>query len=69
MNSILVLGSVLNKPNILFLMSDSMDGRVLDPTSPVSSRLELPHLRRLAALGTNNAELAAGHVHTLVLRL
>ena len=42
-----------NKPNILFLMSDSMDGRVLDPTSPVSQRMELPHLRRLAAQGTN----------------
>jgi hypothetical protein len=39
--------------NILFLMCDSMDGRVLDPTSPVSSRLQMPNLRRLAAEGTN----------------
>jgi arylsulfatase A-like enzyme len=30
-----------------------MDGRVLDPTSPVYKRLEMPHLRALAAAGTN----------------
>eukprot|EP00944_MAST-04C_sp_MAST-4C-sp1_P015577 g15577.t1 len=30
-----------------------MDGRVLDPTSPVSSRLEMPHLRALASTGVN----------------
>lgn len=41
------------KANILFLMCDSMDGRVLDPTSPVSSRLEMPNLRALAADGVN----------------
>lgn len=39
--------------NILFLMCDSMDGRVLDPTSPVSQRMEMPNLRKLARLGTN----------------
>jgi arylsulfatase K len=39
--------------NILFLMCDSMDGRVLDPTSPVSQRMEMPNLRKLASIGTN----------------
>jgi len=42
-----------SKHNILFLMSDSMDGRVLDPTSPVYKRLEMPNLRKLAAQGAN----------------
>jgi hypothetical protein len=42
-----------NKKNILFLMCDSMDGRVLDPTSPVSSRVAMPNLRELASQGTN----------------
>merc|ERR1711998_172264 len=41
------------KHNILFLMCDSMDGRVLDPTSPLWDRVEMPHLRALAASGTN----------------
>ena len=35
--------------NVLFLMCDSMDGRVLDPTGPLYERLEMPNLRRLAA--------------------
>ena len=39
--------------NVLFLMCDSMDGRVLDPTSPVHEALEMPNLRRLAAEGVN----------------
>ena len=30
-----------------------MDGRVLDPTSPVAARLEMPNLRALAAEGAN----------------
>jgi len=34
-------------------MSDSMDGRVLDPSSPVSKRLQMPNLRKLASEGTN----------------
>lgn len=41
------------RPNILFLMCDSMDGRVLDPTSDVSQKLEMPNLRKLAAEGVN----------------
>lgn len=41
------------RPNIIFLMCDSMDGRVLDPTSPVYSRLEMPNLRKLAVRGVN----------------
>ena len=46
-------GVLPEQPNILFLMCDSMDGRVLDPTSPVSSRLEMPHLQALASTGVN----------------
>lgn len=41
------------QPNILFLMCDSMDGRVLDPTSTVSSFVQMPNLRKLALRGTN----------------
>jgi len=32
-------------PNVLFLMCDSMDGRVVDARSPVSHAVELPFLR------------------------
>lgn len=42
-----------SKKNILFLMCDSMDGRVLDPTSPVWGRVAMPNLRALATSGTN----------------
>ena len=41
------------KPNILFLMCDSMDGRVVDPTSPVSTRLATPTFDSLAKAGVN----------------
>ena len=41
------------QPNILFLMCDSMDGRILDPTSPISSFVQMPNLRKLAGRGTN----------------
>ena len=40
-----------SKKNILFLMCDSMDGRVLDPTSPIWDRVQMPNLRALAASG------------------
>lgn len=40
-------------PNVLFLMCDSMDGRVLDPTSAIYPRLEMPNLRGLAKSGVN----------------
>ena len=30
-----------------------MDGRVLDPSSPVSQRMAMPNLRQLASEGTN----------------
>ena len=33
------------RPNILFLMTDSMDGRVLDPGAVQSQAVELPFLR------------------------
>ena len=42
-----------SRPNILFLMCDSMDGRVLDPTSQLYAKLEMPNLRKLAARGVN----------------
>ena len=46
--------TVVDKPpNILFLMCDSMDGRVVDPTSPVSKYVRTPNLDRLAAEGVN----------------
>lgn len=38
---------------MIFLMTDSMDGRVLDPTSNIYSLMEMPNLRGLAAKGTN----------------
>merc|ERR1712195_59792 len=46
---------VSNKHNILFLMCDSMDGRVLDPTSAISSNLDLPYMWSLASQGVNFA--------------
>ena len=45
--------------NVLFLMCDSMDGRVLDPTSPLYERLEMPNLRKLAASGVNFVKMYA----------
>lgn len=42
------------RPNILFLMTDSMDGRVLDPEAVQSQAVELPFLRDFfAKQGTN----------------
>ena len=38
---------------MIFLMTDSMDGRVLDPTSNIYSLMEMPNLRGLAGKGTN----------------
>ena len=32
-------------------MVDEMDGRVLDPSSPLHAVVEMPHLRRLASQG------------------
>ena len=39
--------------NILFLMCDSMDGRVVDPASPVSKRMRTPFFDSLAQEGVN----------------
>ena len=58
-----------SKPNILFLMCDSMDGRVLDPTSPVYKRLEMPNLRALAARGVNFVNTYAASPQVWKLRL
>lgn len=41
--------------NILFLSSDSMDGRLLDPTTRYQTLVEMPALRSLAASGANFA--------------
>ena len=42
------------RPNILFLMTDSMDGRVLDPEATQAQAVELPFLRDFFANeGTN----------------
>eukprot|EP01083_Nonionella_stella_P314252 1131423_1 len=43
----------IGRYNILFLQSDQMDGRVLDPSSPISDIVDLPHLRGLASEGIN----------------
>ena len=51
--SSLMAGFKAPKPNILFLMCDSMDGRVVDPTSPVSKRLATPTFDSLAKAGVN----------------
>ena len=39
--------------SILFLQCDEMDGRVLDPTHPLSRITSMPHLEALAARGVN----------------
>ena len=61
MGSALLLGGALlalgappaQKPNLLFLQCDEMDGRVLDPTHPLSKVTKMPHLEALAARGVN----------------
>eukprot|EP00662_Eupelagonemidae_sp_cell21_P037588 gene37588-57791_t len=40
-------------PHVLFLMVDQMDGRVLDPASPLHAIPALPNLRGLAAKGAS----------------
>ncbi len=40
-------------PNILLLMLDSLDGRLLDPESSVYGEVELPHLRAFASTAVN----------------
>lgn len=39
--------------NILFLQCDEMDGRVLDPSHPLSKVTQMPNLARLLARGVN----------------
>ena len=41
------------KPNLIWLMSDSFDGRFLDPGSAEWTQVHLPNLRSLANSGTN----------------
>ena len=40
------------KPNILFIMCDSMDGRNMDPTALQYSLMDMPNLRTLALKGS-----------------
>ena len=52
--ALLALGAPpAQKPNLLFLQCDEMDGRVLDPTHPLSKVTKMPHLEALAARGVN----------------
>lgn len=47
-------GGVVSKPNILYLMTDSMDGRLVDDASPLSEVVDMPFLRGfLAKNGAN----------------
>ena len=41
------------QPNIVFVICDSMDGRVVDPTSSVSRTVKTPNFDSLAASGVN----------------
>ena len=45
--------------NILLLLSDSMDGRVLDPGSPIASKVHTPAFDELARNGVNFANAYA----------
>ena len=49
----LVVSSSPPHYNVLFLSSDSLDGRLLDPNTRYSSLVELPALRKLAESGAN----------------
>jgi len=42
-----------SRPNILFLMCDSMDGRVVDPSAPLSKLVATPTFDALASDGVN----------------
>ena len=44
---------VENKPSVIFLMCDSMDGRVMDPSSEIFRSVEMKNLRALASKGVN----------------
>ncbi len=46
-------------PHIVFLMCDEMDGRVLDPASPLYGLQHMPNLRALAARGVQFARAYA----------
>ncbi len=44
--------AVSSAPNIIWLQADSMDGRLLDPTSPYWNKVAMPNLKKLATQGT-----------------
>lgn len=44
-----------SRPNVIWLQVDSMDGRLVDPTSPYSQHVRLPTMQSLAAAGVNFA--------------
>ena len=48
-----VASAMARRPNFLFIMSDSHDGRLVDPSSVVSSMQHLPNIQRLARNGVN----------------
>lgn len=45
--------SLISKPNILFFMCDSMDGRNMDPTTQQYSLINMPTLHSLSSQGVN----------------
>jgi len=49
------------QPNILFFLTDSMDGRLVDPLSTESKGVELPFQRDF--LGTNGTNFVYGYAH------
>ena len=49
----LAVASGATRPNILFLQCDEMDGRVLDPSHPLSRVTSMSHLEALASRGVN----------------
>jgi hypothetical protein len=51
--------SASGRPNLLFLQCDEMDGRVLDPSHPLSRVTSMPHLAALAARGVNFVQMYA----------
>ena len=51
LTSCIHLFSGAKQPNIIFLMTDSMDGRNMDPTSNQYSLIDMPNLRNVANEG------------------
>jgi len=67
-NNVKAVPPPTKQPNFLFLQTDSMDGRVLDPTSPLWNIMEMPNLRRVAANGVNFANNYSPSPQVFILR-